>query len=374
MERAAPKLVKACDWVIRERRETMTPNADGTRPIEFGFLPAGGLEDVQDYWHWLATNACTVWGFDALADALADFGHPQAPRLKKEAQAYHDDVVRGLEESRIRTPVVRLRDGTYVPKYPSHLHQRGRSVGWIRETLEGSILLLLTGLVAPDAPQAAWIVKDYEDNLYISDEYGYSIPVFDQFWFSRGGFSMQANLLDGPIAYLVRDDAKHYLRAFFNGFASAFYPEIRMCNEHSNPELGYPAGDHFKSSDEAQLTYWLRLMFVHEQGDVLHLGQAIPRDWLAPGKTVGIERAATHFGPLSLRIESQVDRGQITTTLDPPQRNRPKAIYLRLRHPQAKSIQSVTLNGKKFDRFDAKQEWIVLPGTLEGLQKVVARY
>ena len=49
-----------------------------------------------------------------------------------------------------------------------------------------------------------------------------------------------------------------------------------MCNEHSLPELGYPAGDHFKTSDEAQSTYWLRLMFVHEQGDDLYLGQAIP--------------------------------------------------------------------------------------------------
>ncbi len=246
MERVAPKLIKACDWVTRERRATMTHSPDGGQPIEYGFLPAGGLEDVQDYWYWLATNVNTVWGFDALADALADFGHPEASRLQREAKAYHDDVMRGLTEARIRTPVVRLRDGTYVPKYPSHLHERGRSLGWIRETLEGSLFLLIDGLIPPDAPEAAWILKDYEDNLYISDGYGYSIPVFDRFWFSRGGFSMQANLLDGPIPYLYRDEIKHYLRAYFNGFASAFYPEIRMCNEHSNPELGYPAGDHFK--------------------------------------------------------------------------------------------------------------------------------
>jgi hypothetical protein len=234
--------------------------------------------------------------------------------------------------------VVRLRDGSYVPKYPSHLHQRGRSVGWIRETLEGSILLFLTNLVPPDSPQAAWIVKDYEDNLYISNEYGYSIADFEQFWFSRGGFSMQANLLDGPIAYLLRGDIKHYDRAFFNGFASAFYPEIRMCNEHSLPELGYPAGDHFKSSDEANLTYWLRLMFVREQGQELYLGQAIPRYWLSPGRRVGIDRAASHFGPLSLSILSRTDQGEIRATLTPPQRNRPMTIYLRLRHPEAKPL------------------------------------
>jgi hypothetical protein len=374
MERAAPKLIKACDWVSRERRATMTRNPQGGRPIEYGFLPAGGLEDVQDYWYWLATNVNTAWGFDALAAALADFGHPEAARLQREAKAYHDDVMRGLAEARIRTPVVRLRDGTYVPKYPSHLHLRGRAAGWIRETLEGSLFLLIDGLLPLDGPEAAWILKDYEDNLYISDSYGYSIPVFDRFWFSRGGFSMQANLLDGPIPYLLRDEIKPYLRAYFNGFSSAFYPEIRMCNEHSNPELGYPAGDHFKSSDEAQLTCWLRLMFVHEQGADLYLGQAVPRYWLAHGNTVGIERAASRFGPLSLQLHSQAGHGKITAVIVPPERNRPQTIYLRIRHPQARPIRNVTLNGARYDRFDAQKEWIVLPGTLQGRQNVVASY
>jgi hypothetical protein len=374
MERAAPKLVKACDWVIRERHRTMRQRNDGSRPIEYGFLPSGGLEDVQDYWYWMATNSCTAWGFEALAGALADYGHPEADRLVREAKAYREDVVRGLEEARIHTPVVRLRDGTYVPKYPSHLHERGRAVGWIRETLEGSLVLLLTGLVPPEAPQAAWILKDYEDNLYISDQYGYSIPVFDQFWYSRGGFSMQANLLDGPLPYLQRDEVRHYVRAMLNGFASAFYPEIRMCNEHSNPELGYPAGDHFKSSDEAQVTYWLRLMFVHERGDELILGQALPRYWLADGKTVAIQRAASYFGPLSLEIDSHAGQGQITSVLVPPDRNPPKRIYLRLRHPDGKAIQSVTLNGSKYEQFDAGKEWVILPGTLQGKQEIVARY
>ena len=31
---------------------------------------------MQDYWYWQATNTATVWGFDAIAEALADFGHP----------------------------------------------------------------------------------------------------------------------------------------------------------------------------------------------------------------------------------------------------------------------------------------------------------
>jgi hypothetical protein len=374
MKRAASGLVEACEWVIRERQATMTAGEDGKRPIEYGFLPAGSLEDVTDYWTWLVTNACTVWGFESLADSLADFGHPEAKRLQKEAKAFRRDVLQGLTEARIRAAVVRLRDGTYVPKYPSRLHERGRAHGWLRETLEGSIHLLITGLIPPDAPEAQWILKDFEDNLYISDEYGYAIPSFDEFWFSRGGLSMQANLLGGPLPYLYRDEIKHFLRAYFNAFASAFYPDLRMCNEHSLPELGYPRGDHFKSSDEAQSTYWLRLMFVREDGQDLYLGQALPRYWLADGQQVGIERAASHFGPLSFQITSNAAAGTLTAHLTPPTRNPPKRIFLRLRHADAKPIRSVSLNGQPYDRFDPQEEWIVLPGDGKGFQEIVARY
>lgn len=374
MAKAAPGMVKACEWVIRERLGTLGNSLGGSQSLSAGWLPAGSLEDVTDYWHWLATNAATVWGFQALADALADYGHPDGKRLQEEARAYYDAFTRGITESRILCPVVRLRDGTYVPKIPSRLYERGRAHGWIREVLEGSMFLPAYGLLEPRSPETRWILKDYEDNLYISDRYGYSIPSYDAFWFSRGGFSMQANLLDGPLPYLWRDDIKHYLRAYFNGFASAFYPEIRMCNEHSLPELGYPAGDLFKTSDEAQSTYWLRLMFINEQGRDLYLGQAIPRYWLTDGQEIGIQRAATHFGPMSLQYESQATRGSIKITLNPPTRNVPQTIYLRIRHPQAKPLQSVLVNGKSYDKFDRDKEWIILPGMLAGRQEIVGQY
>lgn len=374
MEQAAPKLIKACDWVTNERKATMSLLKDGAKPLEYGWLPTGSLEDVTDYWYWLATNSATVWGFQALAGALADYGHPEGPRIQKDAQAYYNDFMRGITEARVCCPVVRLRDATYVPKIPSRLYERGRAHGWLRETLEGAVFLPAYGLLAPDAPETEWILKDYEDNLYISERYGYAIPAFEEFWFSRGGFSMQANLLDGPLPYLWRDDVKHFIRAYFNGFASAFYPEIRMCNEHSLPELGYPRGDHFKSSDEAQSTYWLRLMFVNEVGPKLYLGQAIPRYWLSHGNKIGIRNAPSNFGVLSFTIESKAAEGTIKALLDPPGRNPPESIFLRLRHPDGSKIKSVTINGRPYENFDADKEWIILPGKLSERQEVVATY
>jgi hypothetical protein len=374
LSKVAHKLILACDWVIRQRKLTMVNNSDGTKPVEYGFLPAGGLEDVQDFWYWLATNSATVWGFNNLAAALKDYGHPEADRLVREAEAYRDDVNNGLNEARILTPVVRLRDGTYVPKYPSRLYERGRCYGWIRETLEGSIFLIIQGLIKPDSIEAGWIMKDYEDNLYISDTYGYSIPVFDRFWFSRGGFSMQSQLLDGPVPYIKNDKIKHFLRAYFNGLSAAFFPDVRMCNEHALPELGYPAGDIFKSSDEAQSTFWLRLMFVREDGEDLYLGQAIPRYWLSDGNNIGIKRAATHYGPVSFQIKSETDQDKITVVINPPERNSPENIYVRLRHPYSRVIRAVTLNGQAYNNFDAIREWIRLPGKVQGVQELVVKY
>jgi len=375
MERAGPGLVKACEWVVSERKATMRTLPNGTKALDYGWLPSGSLEDVTDFWPWLATNSATVWGFRSLADALADSGHADGQRLQKEAKAYYDDFMRAITESRILSPVVRLRDGTYVPKIPSQPYQRGRTHGWLRETLEGSLFLPAYQVLDPQAIETKWILEDYEDNLYISERYGYAIPSFDRFWFSRGGFSMQANLLDGPLPYLWRDEVKHFLRAYFNGFASAFYPEIRMCNEHSLPELGYPAGDQFKTSDEAQSTYWLRLMFVNDQmGQDLYLGQAIPRYWLSTGNKVGIERAPSHFGVLSFDLETDASGDKIKAVVDPPTRNSPKNIFVRIRHPKERQIRSVTVNGQPYERFDAKKEWVVLPGTVKGKQQIEASY
>jgi hypothetical protein len=146
-----------------------------------------------------------------------------------------------------------------------------------------------------------------------------------------------------------------------------------MCNEHSLPELGYPRGDHFKSSDEAQVTYWLRLMFINERKDDLYLGQAIPRAWLAPGNTAAITSAATHFGPMSLSYQS-VDNNRIEVTLEPPKRNPPRTIYLRIRHPKKKPIQSVVCNDKSWTEINRDKEWIVLPGNLDTMQKIVVQY
>ncbi len=371
LRRIGGKLAAGCDWVIRERRQTKRTDAEGRPVLEYGFLPAGSLEDVKDFYYWLSTNCLTWRGLDAAAHALAEVGHSEGERLVREAKAYREDLLAGYRESMSRCPVVRLRDGSYVPHFPSRLYLRGRDVGWIREVLEGAICLTTT-VLDPNSQESTWILKDYEDNLYLDAPFNYPLEDFEGEWFSRGGFSMQPNLLYFPPPYLYRDQIEHFLRAFFNGFAACWRRDLRLMVEHPLPTLSEWAGDHFKSSDEAMVAMWLRMMFIQEVGDTLYLGRGLPRAWVGSEEEVAIRNAATYFGPMSLAYQSLEGGRRIVARIEPPTRKPPRQVIVRFRHPEKARLTGALVNGRAVDSFDADREWVVLPAiegatTVEGL-------
>jgi len=372
LRKNADRLIEACRWIMRERARTQGFKPGALRAIERGLLPPGSLEDIGDWRCWLSNNVFSWWGLDAIARAFKDLDHPAAKELLAEAGAYRRDMLEAFREAMVRSPLQSLRDGTYIPQIPSEAHRRGRSFGWITATLEGPIYLIRTGAIDPSDPLALAIMQDYEDNLYLSEQYGYSPSHLDH-WFSQGGFSMQPNLLCSPHPYLMRDEIKHFLRSYFNAFAVAYYPNTQMLTEHPLPEMGDWRGDHYKSSDEANSSYWLRLMFVDERGDDLYLGMAVPRNWLADGCRPAIERAGTRYGPLSLRFESHAGQGSIQAVFEPPRRTMPRTTYVRIRHPEGKPIRSVRLDGKPWRKFDRQREWIELP-PLDRTVTITANY
>jgi hypothetical protein len=288
---AAP-LIKGLEWVFRQRRQTLETQPH-SRGWERGFLPAGGLEDVDDYCYWLSTNALTWRGCDAATAALAAIAHPDAARFRLAADAYRQDLIRGFETMRRLAPLVRLRDGRWVPHYPSRLYCRGRDRGWIRETLEGAVYLLISGLFAPDSPQAAWILDDFQDNLYMNPPFGYFVDLPERTWFDRGGVSIQPNLLAGLLPHLERDEIEVYLWMFCNGWNACYREEITAMVEHPYPVLGFSNTAHFKTSDEANAVTWLQYMFVYATPTTLHLGKALPRDWLRAGRGARLEGLQT---------------------------------------------------------------------------------
>lgn len=364
LRRAAPGILAGAEWIIRERARTKD-----RKDLSHGLLPAGSLEDIGDWWPWLSTNCYTWRGLDSAAWALGQIAHPDAARLRREADAYHSALLSAFRAAAARSPVVRLRNGISVPHIPSQVFRRGRSFGWITETLEGALHLLITHALDPRSPEAGWILNDYEDNLFLSNQFGYTLPEFERYWFGRGGMSMQACLLLDVEPYLYRDDVKQALRAMFNAIAVGYFPDAHMLTEHSLPEMGDWRGDHYKSSDESNAAGWLRQIFLREEGDTLLIGQAVPRSWLSAGKRCGIERAATYFGPASVVYAGA--RNAITAKLNGPKRNPPSSIKLRFRDPMERPLKNVTVNGKPWRDFGG--DWVHLPGNV-GDATVVARW
>ncbi|MFH1086352.1 MAG: hypothetical protein V1772_11400, partial [Chloroflexota bacterium] len=340
LERVTPNLVAAANFVIRERQHTMRLGTDVHPAPEWGLLPPGHLEDNPEWRHWFAVNAHAYKGMGAIALVLGDSAPAEAERLAAEAEAYRQDLRRAALRAMEEAPVVRLLDGTCVPHIPTQTGLRGRAWGWFREAAYGALHLLEGDVFAPDEQEMTWLLKDLEDNLFVSREWGRPVDL-DQSWFSQGGVAIQANLMDLAIDYLRRGQIEHGLRALFNNFAASLYPQVRAFTEHPVIALGHGVGPFYKSSDEAKALTWLRAFLVREEGNVLWIAPGAPRAWYAPGGSFGVRGVATFFGPLSYRIEAE--REAVTAGIDAPMRTPPAELRLRVRRPDRASIRTVAV-------------------------------
>ncbi|HVY72061.1 MAG TPA: hypothetical protein VHH73_19160, partial [Verrucomicrobiae bacterium] len=307
----ANRLALGCNWITAERQATQTSNPDGSRCAEWGLVPAGQLEDVEEYQYYYATDAYYHLGMRKAADALAAMMHPGSARLGRDADNFSDAIRASVAESVAVSPVVRLRDGTYVPCVPSRVHALTHlKEGWIREGLYPALHLVEGGVIPPNHPFAEWMIQDLEDNIFSSAESGYGIAGFETNFFNLGGFTLQPNLLNLAHAYLERDQISNFLRAFYNTAATSLYPDA-MCFAEWAPRLGEGGGPLYKTPDECRFVQLIRQMLIMERDDTLELGLGVPRAWMASGQQVKVERAATFFGPLDLELVSRVAENRI---------------------------------------------------------------
>ncbi len=349
-DKVAGSVIAGADWIFRQRRRTMG-ELPHSRGWEHGFLPAGSLEDVTEFYYWLSTNCLTWRGADRAAKALEVYGHSEAGRIRQEADSFGMDLIRGFETMRKHSPLVRLRDGRWVPQYPSRLYCRGRDVGWIRQVIEGAAYLLISGLFGPRSRQASWILDDYQDNLYLTPPYGYVMREIEADLLSRGGFSIQPCLLPGLMPHLERDEPEIYLWMFFNSFATIYREEISGMIEHPMPELGFSTSVVFKTSDEANAVMWMRYMVVYWNDLLLHFGRAMPRAWFAHRAPVELTGVCTLFGRVGVRYEARladkkiIARVELGALRDNPQ------VLVRFRNPDKLALRAVRVDGRPWTRF-----------------------
>jgi hypothetical protein len=372
LKKNADKLVKACDWIIRERQATRLKNPDGSRPLEYGLAPAGDLEDVEEYLHYYATDAYYFAGLAEAAEVLTQVRHPAASRLRRQAEAFRSDIRTSVSRSVAASPVVKLKDGTWVPYVPprpyaiTHLKE-----GWIREALYAALTLIEAGIYDEHHPFTEWHLQDLEDNIFLSRESGYGVEDQRANFFNFGGFTLQPNLPDLPVVYLERDQVRNFLRGFYNTCWASLYPES-MCFAEWVPDYGKGGGPLFKTPDECKFVQWMRDMLVLEHAGALELGLGIPRAWMRHGQRVAVHRAATFFGQVDLEIHSRASADEIHADVGLTKTGAPRAVSLRLRHPDGKPIASATVNGLPA-RVNPVRQLIELPQS-RSMWKVTARF
>ena len=239
--------------------------------------------------------------------------------------------------------------------------------------LEGSVYLLISGLYDSGSKQAQWILDDFLDNRYMHPYYSYPVFMPERGWVDYGGFSNQPNLLAGLMPHLERDETEVYIWMFFNAWAACYREEVNAMVEHPQPILGFSNSAIYKTSDQANAIKWLRYMYVYATDDLLHLGRAIPRQWLRDGNEPYAEDVITCYGKAGIRYTPEIASGKITATIDLKNRTEPAKTLVRFRHPDKLPIKSVTVNGQAHSSFDANKGDVDI-SKLSGKVEVVAAY
>jgi hypothetical protein len=180
-----------------------------------------------------------------------------------------------------------------------------------------------------------------------------------------GGF------IEGTIQWLGASGAIHPYMSAYTTMASLARGEDEQVVEdfywyllHSTAAHAFPEGIFYQRrfawshtiphvTGASNYAILLRHMLVHERGDELHLLPAVPDGWLADGKEIRVERAPTHFGPMSLVVRGKA--GGVEARFSPPQRTLPKRIVLRL--PKSRPLLGALAGVEVHLRPDQKTRW-----------------
>jgi hypothetical protein len=104
------------------------------------------------------------------------------------------------------------------------------------------------------------------------------------------------------------------------------------------------------------MTRWM-LVFEDRDAEVLWLGRAIPRAWLA--KPVAVDGAPTRWGPVGYRLEPSADGRTVKAEVRLPAGVRP-TVVLRVRHPAGRKLAECRVIGGRCERLDAPGELVRL--------------
>jgi len=351
LDELLPQTLRALDWCLAEIKDGSKGSGASTS------LVRGPLNDGSGEGIWAFNQAYVYAALDLFGRVLNEIGHPRAQECLKAARNIRQTIAKSFGTATVWSPLVQLRDHTWIPYVPCEASKFGRLLEqWYPTDVDtGAVHLLRLKALPADGLLADCLLNDHEDNLYLNSWGMANEPVYNQ----------QAT------AYLLREDPKAVIRAFYSYMACAFSHSVFEPVEHR-----WAWGQYFgpPSTDGAWFELY-RNMLIHElDDDTLLLLQATPRKWLEDGKTIEVERAPTHYGRLSMKIESQALSNKLLAQIDMPDRRYPHNLLVRLRHPRRQPIKSVTVNGRDWTDFDVKKEWLRIDKPNHDAYSIVAHY
>ncbi len=370
LRQAAPEIERVAAWIIRQTEKTKQP----ARP-EYGLMPPGVMADWNSFAYHYAMNAYYFAALREVGSALSDLSSSNGSRRQEtltdistlraslsaltQAADLRTNILRAYRWTQAQAPALPLRNGTWIPHYPSQVHSPGKLAeffpgqdagrSWCYDVEIGAHQLIPTGVLDPRDREVERMCDHMEDVQFLSDGwFDYPATMNEKDWFNLGGFSkVQPYYTRNCEVYALRDDVKPFVRSYFNALASLLNPEVLTIWEHFNH-----SGAWDKTHETGYFLHQTRTMLVTERGEQLWLAPFVTSNWLKDGRTLRVSNAPTRFGPISYQIQSHLAEGHIRATIQPPMRQAPDRIVLRLRNPDGTPIRSVRLNGKRHSDFE----------------------
>lgn len=324
LQKAYPAILAGAKWTRDGRRATKITDSKGVRVPYYGLLPKGFGESISEYCDgkfWGLTHVLyhNFWALDGLrrsAEAAEALGRTaDAKWIREEYKDFHkclNDIC--------RRDYVRLPKGGYWKAAPDW----DRGPGWW---------------------QAA--------ALYPCEAIASHDPMLDGIFTHFRTMKSQGIWPNWP--YISTDWAQgHLLRDEPDEAESIYLAYIRKATNHRTWCETLDAASHIGDGDQphgwaaADYVLLLRNMLLAERNGKLSLCQAIPRDWLADGKKLDIQKAPTAFGTVDLTVRSELAKGRIEYRVRRnAARGGPCIARLSLRAPGDRTPTAVEINGVK---------------------------
>ncbi|MBN2311650.1 MAG: NPCBM/NEW2 domain-containing protein [Candidatus Hydrogenedentes bacterium] len=367
----APRLEPACRWIVRQCGKTKRINPDGTKVAEFGLVAPGVAADWARFAYVTRQQGEYAAGLTGVSRAYGAIDYPAYGELAAAAEGYRTDIRRAYEWTQACSPVLELRNGTWIPYCPGILGCFGRVMdmypnedggrSWGKDMSMGAHNLVVLGVLdEADRRSMEWIADYLEDYWCLQGGmWAYPLEEAQEDWFNLGGFSkVQPYYTRLVEMYALMDEVKPFIRSYFNALPSLLNTENLNLWEHFGNR-----GAWNKPHETGWFLAQTRFMLALERGDELWLAPYVTQHWMRDGMAVRVRNAPTRFGPVSYEIESHIEKRYIEARLEPPQRAEPEALVLRIRHPEGRPMRAVTVNGTAHSDFDAVKECIRLkPG------------